>query len=407
MLGLWAATSRLNWSVRLLTVVLLLSLLMWRPLYEPYLTLLSEVGVVVLGVAIWRRSSWRPNFSIGGLLKITTIAAIIVASLARQPDPEIGVTAIAKVTLLGAVAGLCTLGGAWLVASPAQWRLKVAVFGAVTMLLTAAWWGVNYYGEVIDEYLDPWANALLGVTPSPLISWGKALAGVVALTLVAAVLTLLGRRRLAIGSIVALLICAVPTYFAIRLSFPLPKPAGPVAASPAYLEMLGIGNEPTMSAVDNEWGNDPTKWKLLATKVIAAKEEFAKSETIVQQPLTMPLSYDDLLMEDYGPLRSLARCWDGKCQLAVRRGDKDDAYRSLIWLWDYSSQLEGQGILVNALLHSAIEGVAAEAAYKSLPSLSRDQKLAMASRLAAYNADRSDWNATLYRERVFSEHYSG
>ncbi len=128
LLGLWAATSRWHWFARVMVVVCFLALVQWRPLYELYLTLLTQVTTIGVGVAIYRRQwpAWR--FSIAGLLAATAIVAVLVVSLNRTPD-ELELWFELKAVGFGIIGGLLALLASWFVITdwPWKWRLLVGV----------------------------------------------------------------------------------------------------------------------------------------------------------------------------------------------------------------------------------------------------------------------------------------
>lgn len=406
LLGLWAATSRWHWFARTMVVLGVLTPLLWRPIYEPFVTLLIEVAVIVLGVTIYRRNwpTWR--FSVAGLMMLTVPVAVLVAGLVRGPEYDLDVLSYLMFIAYGTLAGMCFLCGAWLLVGP--WHLWKRIATASCLLLTIAVIGMfaNYYAYALDGLIN---MNFFGPPEDPGFAKRLASSGVQlgVIACIAWVFVALARCNRYLVLPIAVLIAGWPIYIAGRLSTPLAIPATPQQMSAAYRDMTTVCESPALKTVEVLHSQEPINWTALQRAVESADGEFARLEKLVGQPLIWPIEFDELNMDYTTARRDAARLWIAKCELAGETDDKLEAYRSLAWLWSYLQNIDQPGLLVDALVLSAIENMVAAESYELHKLLDTTHATQLAQQVAHYQLNRSSWADTEHLEQVFCENYGG
>lgn len=414
LLGLWAATSPRHWFVRTLVVFAVLTPLLYRPIYEPFVTLLVEVGVVVLGVTVWRRNwpSWK--FSIADILMLTVPVAILVASAMRAPETE-----WLRPVGLGVVGGVITIFAAWLAASSWTNRKRLGVFALCLPFLSFGWYWANYvddflswfdlYGTPVTEFNIPeitygslWAAflivmQLLATMIALPFAWDEAAAQIVP-----------GWRR-PLSLVIGIAIALYPAYLAVLLSFPVPLPAGVPTGSLAYVEMISLADAPAFERAESVDSGTSINWKAMAKAVHGAKNDYERTFVLVQEPLTIPVAYDLMMpnLDDSMARRSIARIWAYRAEVARLENDAEAALTACEFLLKYAEQLEGQGLLVDGLISSAVESSGLDETYKAAALLSAEQSKKLVAKLDNHNENRCSLEPMWYRERAFSENTSG
>ncbi|MGI9457016.1 MAG: hypothetical protein ACR2NU_10665 [Aeoliella sp.] len=415
LLGLWAASSRWHWFARTMVVFAVLTPLLWRPIYEPFVTLLVEVAVVVLGVMIYRRNWPKWRFSVRTLLMLTVPVAILTAAAMRAP--EIEWIDGGRTVGLGVVGGAIAMLATWLSRSQWKWWKRAVVIVVALPLLAIGWAATDYIALFADEFiffvsnsttLELWLIDALWATLS------------VAMLLLAVFLLLptilepaedknfrQWLRRLAIG--LAVVIFVFPSYVAWLLSNPLPIPEITHTASPAYLELVELA-ETTAFAKATALGAAATiDWNAMRKAVLAADKEYERALALVDEPQTMPFAYD-LEMPYFGEIgqrRTLARVWSYKAKVARDANDSAAALEACEWPLRYTQELRGQGLLIDALVTTAMEGIGLSDTYHSAHLFDTQQLKRLALQLAIRSRDRPSLEPLWRRERIFSENCAG
>lgn len=428
LLGLWAVLSRWHWAVRTIVPLALIAPLLWRPIYLPFLTLLAEVVTVVLSVAVYRWRWPRVRFSTSGLLLLTVPIAIVVAGLARQPEVDVGLADILRALGFGMLGGLISFAALWLVAGRARWWVRVLAGVGLVLLLAPAWWQLDYLstGEPFtpDMSLGGW-----GTAPPP---WYESAAmympivtGVLIIFLLVAALarpvvrdrlgwqasvpnTVLPRWRFALLAALAILITAPLAFVTYDLSFPLAVPNPLRAASPAYVDLLALTDDNAFAKVQQLAIPDPIQWDKMAAEVDAAADAYQRLHELLAQPLVPSEQYDSLALNDIQQRREVARLLAYQWEVAERRGDTAAMIAACNAMLDFVEQTDGHGVLIDALVHAAIEGIAQGCLHGTTPAIADSNRLRkLRTRLATYNANRWSYQDLLHRERILCENYLG
>lgn len=419
LLGLWAATSPRHWFLRTLVVFAVLTPLLYRPIYEPFVTLLVEVAVVVLGVTIYRRNWPQFRFSIAGLLMLTVPVAVLVAALMRAP--EIGFVSWLQIVGMGVVAGAATLLAAWLVRGRRQLRHRVAFALVAIPVLIAAGAACDYLSASFAPF-D--VKLILNGPLSTFETWLHSLrtALLVTLGMVAVLMLLLpgplrtsgessirNRQRL-VAQLAIVLLALYPIYVVFQLSFPIPIPNPAPTASPAYTRLMELAESPQFTAVEATQAPDPVNMAGMRLAVPAADAEFKRARLLLQQPLIVPVNFVDPNMPHMGDIQSrrvLARAWMCMALVARESNDADNALRAVDSILQFVHQMGTQGLLVDLLVTGSIEGVSHKMVYQTIEILDSTQLAALARRLDNYNNNRSSFEPAIRRDEIFSQHAYG
>ncbi len=407
LLGLWAATSRWHWFARAMVVVCLLALVQWRPLYELYLTLLTQVATIGVGVAIYRRRwpTWR--FSIAGLLMLTVIMAVVLASLLREPEKEFTWQSGLMGVGFGAVGGSLSLLGAWLMATKRRWRWRLLV-GAFAVVVLGYGWGLS--DQLAHQFVEydgdggiflPWS---LGGTSLaiPTMPWLCSLV----LAVVILTLTAVAWRRPRVALPLALLLAALPIYLVCSLSTPLPMPAVR-PASTAYTRLMVLANSPPFAAIENRvWSRSVNK-EDIPLLIRDAEPAYQDAWALMESPIEPGLDLNQWLRDEAGARVSLLRVWASRIMVYRTAGDPQKTADSCFWLWEFVEQIERPGAVTDRIINSAAEGMVSVETYKSLGMLRRDDCVTLARQIARINANRTPWEEIARCERIQYEHFRG
>lgn len=413
LLGLWAATSRWHWFVRTMVVLGLLTPLLWRPIYEPFLTLLTEVATVVLGVTIYRRNwpTWR--FSVAGLMMLTVPVAVLVAAIASAPELRSEMWNV--MVGWGIVGGLTTLLATWVVSNFDLRRRSIArvlSVAAIAMPLLSVGWS---YAQYTDSIMDPcerccesryWSLNELPIY-YPELCWEAllrtlSLAGLCAGPVLLVRLTNSHSSRisnsLATGCFVV--IALWPAWVAVELLTPNPIPEPP-AGDNAFDDVL-----------------------LLAKKIQAQSESAPKSATDAMQdsdyttlvsyldrPIELVDSYSvDSWMDDHTTRKSitvLANALTFRANQADSDGDFQHALECALSLFSLARKLEGQGLGENIELSGSIECLAVGAACPVVQHLTHTRCAKLKYYLVNFIETRPSLGLMLQREKIYQQHFQG
>jgi len=420
LLGLWAATSPQHWFVRTLAVFAALTPLLYRPIYEPFVTLLVEVGVVVLGVTIWRRNWPQFRFSIAGLMMLTVPVAILVAAAMRAP--EYGVTMQlnwGQAAFLSQAASLATLLAAWLVVhrNRSPWRWFVVLIGLPTIV--SVWAASNYVDQIVVYGFD--SLLTLGLSEDVRIYLVAAIEALFLIGIVSAFVVAARnlkadsdkfRVKLAIALAVVAL-TALPVYFAYRLSTPLPIPEQTPLAENGYDRLLELGEWFKWSRLAKAYHAEPQddiKLRLEAGKK-EPTDKFAELERVMSGPIALPpVDYNDAfstLIDDNSLRRQLLYMLSAKSAAAEVRRDWETSFETQLQRLKLCQQLSCGGLLNDALLTAAGESDGAERLWKLKLRLSSDRLVSAAESLLVLDATRESFEAVAHREQTYSENYMG
>lgn len=419
LLGLWAATSERHWFVRTLMVFAVLTPLLDRPIYEPFVTLLVEVATVVLGVTIWRRNWPTFRFSIAGLLMLTVLVAILVASVMRAP--EIGLASWLQIVGMGITAGGAILLAAWLVRGKWRLRYRAPVALLIAMGLTFAGTACDYLSETFVQFDD---QAFLTGTHTPFEMWLRRLAGAaIRLVAVVAIAMLLlpavlgprgegvnGRWAESLARITVFALAALPAWVVWELSNPLAIPDQPPVASPAYTRLMELAESPQFAAILAAYSPDPINMVAMRTAIRSAAAELAEARVLLNKTITLPVSFsafEPLPMDDIQKRREFA--WVLQSQAMVARENEDsamafDACESLI---QYVAQTQGQGLVIGLIVTSGIESIAYSETDDSLDLFNAKQSKALARKLMEFNSPRSSIETAFHYDHIFCENAYG
>jgi hypothetical protein len=271
LLALWAGTSRRHWFVRTALVLAILSPLLVIPALEPFFVLALQSLLVALGVIVYRRkTTQRPanagspidesaqpasriRFSLTTLLLLMVLAAIGATVFVRFP--RLTVPGWISILLNGALSGIATLSGAWMIVSTRKvwvWPLGIVVCIAVGGCLSAFDWFIPSITGIVSGWPpDPSTAALFGVsgTERPIVVWLVIPIGVAMLTMLfafcwsAVVTTQLPSRWLRRCGLACLyfLAAAFPLYVLTKLLTPDPVPQNVLPVPNGYDELVAAG----------------------------------------------------------------------------------------------------------------------------------------------------------------------
>lgn len=414
LLGLWAATSRWHWFARTMVVLGLLMPLLWRPIFEPFVTLLAEVVTIVVGVMIYRRNWPRWRFSIAdglmGMVVVSVLAAGWVSGWSRSYGTETSWFELVQVAGLGLLAGISLLLGAWLVVRPWRWKWKFLTIVPFVLVLSV--------GEPFVNYLANWYYFDGGVV---YMTWSKpegvppGMIVVIPQILVGVLVAMLDRRivedttnvwrGVAVAS--TLLIAAYPLSMAWRLSTPVAVPHDTGESSPAYKALEAMTAQPNLANILNFGGATPVNLIGLGQAVDAAKGDFEQLDRLLEDPLVMAVRYDEFAVEPLTPRRDLMLLLGARSAVARHRGRSHEFFDACKSQFKFIAALEGQGMIVDSLTHKALESTALEEIYLGRGLLDSTQSRELSLLLANYNANRHPLSETLHRERIYLENANG
>lgn len=416
LLGLWAATSRWHWFLRVVVVLGVLSILLLRPMYEPFFIFLTQVGTIAPGVALCRhgRSIWQairggdrrflPRFSLRDLLLVTPIVAV-VAAIAVTARRELDWGYWPVVPGIGVTAGFLTLLAVWLADSISSryWR------GLMPLLMIAP------IGIVYGIYIRQFDFGFFHLPE--MATW----LSVLLLVAAQGVLFLLWRRtwnrsqrdyviHVILPTVLLILVTLFPLFVVWELLHPLPiPPSSALPADDAYAELIALGNRiDDSSPVLQEWYAEPPHENKLASAVAAQEGDYRQLHQLLSRPCQMPTLYDDMTdTDDMAARRRLARFLNAKVSAALASGDINTAYATAIDGIELAARFDNGGVAVDWSTGIACRGLAAGDMYLVSERLDQDALSDARHRLldTAYTVD--NYQAMLGRERVYSQTWAG
>ncbi|HEY3393888.1 MAG TPA: hypothetical protein VGK58_14345, partial [Lacipirellulaceae bacterium] len=283
LLALWAATSPRHWFVRIVIVLGALSPLLLRPMYEPFITFTTQLGVIATGTCIYLRRAvlWEiargrrrivlPRFSIQSLLSATCLIAIATA-VAVAATKRLGSTFWITPAPLGVVAGLTTLLAAWLARVDWSWK-TLSILLIVLVPLSYAYEEADYLRE-LAPVVNFWPHRWPGSSVFPaVVNYLRALAHATSAVALQYVFLLTWRRwlspvsgshipraphRLLIAATM-LLLAAFPVYMVAKLQFPsaIPEKASFSGDDARFQELLALATSFKSTALWRELCADP------------------------------------------------------------------------------------------------------------------------------------------------------
>ena len=452
LLGLWAATSRWHWFLRMGIALIVLSPLLLIPAYEPLLLLLVQLAVVAMGVIVYRRRcsrrsrrgvglhdgnapSRRPSirFSLSTIMLATALAGIALATAVRIPH-EVWF-GWADYLLTGATFGAAVLLSAWLVYGRPRWivRLGVSAVVAVTLSIPQAYF--NDWPEDIVDTLESvdftnwpnwsipvWTTIWFAVVPAALL-----LVAINLLLLRAAGLASLacggpararGRRAvrylLATSSAVLLAATSIPPVTTCwKLLHPLPIPAAKLPDPNGYEDLVAAGkmfDSPILNTAV-----EPQSTGELAAEVAKYSKAYDRCRLGLSREVVCPIwgegedlaENQTLWIEDFSSIRSLARALSMKSELArreLRHADAATVARDIIRL---ASAMERHGTVLHLLVGVAIEGMGKASLCRVTGELSPETCRELVHELSVIEERREPLDEILHRDRILSENAYG
>lgn len=409
-LGLWVATSSRHWFTRTMVASGVLAPLLWRPVYEPFVTLLVELVVVVIGVTVYRRNWPQWRFSIAGLLMLTVPVALLAVAAMRSG--ELIWLQWLDAIMFGLLAGALVLFAAWCAVGKLSLRIKLVSSIFVLPSGAVAWAWLNYIDNGMSQYGD------VGWPPINAIGWPAAWASLqvvlfCSLMVIGVIVVRHGerhqlQRRSFMGWVgIMAMVAAYPAYVLWQLSTPVPVPSAAPVASSAIESLQQLAGDPAFAPIFALANGNSVDWVAMRKAVSDAQPQYDQMRALTDQPLTIPVDYSDAAIlsnqDVLGALRQVARLWSYASTAAQRAGDADEAYAASATLLAMSHQLEGQGFLTDALVISSFESMALADIYQARLLFDPRQEEQLAQLLLRYNAQRPCLGELRHRDRIQSE----
>jgi hypothetical protein len=416
LLGLWAATSRWHWFVRAAVVLGILSVLLLRPMYEPFFIVFAQVATIVIGVAVYRhgRTVWfaitdrewqrLPRFSLAHILLFIALTAAVAATNAAAYR---GLLLDNWLVLagVGSLAGATTLCGAWLYTPHLKWYWRCA-----TLLILVAMFGVGFW--VISGFaLIPYAFDLY--TTGPVL----AISGVMSFILQCMFFLVwiwassinYGRGQWLLRVTAIAVVAAFPSFVLLELLNPLPIPAD--ESSPVdntYDELVQLGNRVESSQVLAEWGAETLDYDKLISAIESQQDDVAELQDLLERPCEVLRSYDSLpTYENQRAIRSLGYLLNAQAISGRRRGNADVALAASLDGLHLASRVEVGGFTTDWWVAFACRGMAVYSLYRISDQLDAEQcKVAQEClRNTAFSED--EMLKALHREQILNENLYG
>lgn len=415
LLGLWAATSRWHWFTRTMVVLGLLMPLLWRPIFEPFVTLVAEVTTIVLGVTIYRRNWPRWRFSIAEVLMGMVVVSVFAAGLARLPEMDFYLW---RATIgLGVVAGCCTLLAAWLATSTSWMQLGYRMMGAgLTLVVLAFGWSFSEYTRLVFDVCERrcgaphWCyHAFSEFLMNDLLAmFAEGFVNTVVLIALLGLPLLLWRWRARLpevtrGGLLGASVTAIaawPVAVAWELLTPMPIPS-PTSEDNAYPDLVAIGSRQSV--------HNPITISKQAVSI--ADDDIELIRHCLNRPIEVTTHYRKeawkLNYHNWDAIRGLvdAIAARGENARAIRSGDTALATTEL--LFDLANRLRDQGVGNDLALWAHIESQAVIDAYKILPQLTVDEQRDLEQRIIRCAAVQPSLANTFQRQCCYEEHATG
>jgi hypothetical protein len=444
LIALWAATSPRHWFVRTLAFLGVLSPLLLIPAIEVFVALALQGAIVVVGIALGRRfvrlragssptpantARSRPRFSLTTLLCATALSGIAAAIAAKAP--LLNGYAWQSVAAIGFYGGASTLVGYW-AATRATWRRVVgAVFLAFFLGLLISL--VPYYFDWFvpsaessgswPPSSDPFTLSLFVGSEPPSSTWLDYMGPSVVLLVFAFALIFRswdseaasrrgrwGKVVLAVGAAGSLAAVAVPALAALYMLLTpdpipvvkLPSPNGfddlSAAAEMSQATPIGKGMIDVETATESQ----------LIQQSLAAKQALERLQQGLDRKSLVPVDYHspDVLTNIQG-MRDSSRCLAAEGRLAELQHRPEDAVEHYLTAVDFGIASCRDGLMIDALVGSAISGVGASGIHELRNDLSEETCRVSAQRIWQALAEAEAADAFLFRDRIWSQHALG
>ncbi len=318
LVALWGATSPRHWFVRTAVVLAMLSPLLLRPMYEPLVTLTTQIVAIVSAVRIcsqravlWealrgRRKNLLPRFSMQFVLAATCLVAIVTA-LAVAATKRLGSTFWITPASLGVVAGVTTLLAAWLTRVIWSWKSLLILLVALGSL-SYAYQETDYLKElapVVNFWPHRWPDS--SILPA-VVSYLCALAHVASAVALQYAFLLAWRRWLSLESgdrsfraaprlLIAttmLLFAAFPVYIVTKLQFPcaIPVEVSFPGDDDRFRDLLALSDSFKGTALWQELCANQVNEQRVTKAVKRQASEFDELHRLLKQPLLRPVTVD-------------------------------------------------------------------------------------------------------------------
>ena len=421
LLGLWAATSRWHPFIRTTIVLAILSVLLLRPMFEPFVMLVSQVATIAAGVAVyrWLRSRTqrlateskrtRYQFSLQTLLFVSTLAALAAAVWAKTP--VLGWRVWLGYLGVGSAAGVGTLCVALVAASIEKWWIRlISLLGAIIFCALA------FTPSMFAHELATDPNHAFGRSGLLLTS---VFTTIQLLTQLVIIRMWRGRTRSEIGKSewwnrriarpTAIALCSLlftlPSYVTWRLLKPLPPLVLNTMTPNSFDELTKLGDKLGRSPLITAYNADPIDMSRLASELANHHADYEQLDRLLKTPCVIPdpMRSWELSLIDW---RSLARASVAKTDVARASGRLNDSLEASQQTLSIARGLRG-GIFSDYLMGLAIEGMGVYGIFKSCPDFNAVQCQHAIDALRMHDGNREAFSDVALRDQRYIEHAEG
>lgn len=409
LLGLWAATSRWHPFLRTTIVLAILSVLLLRPMFEPFVMLVSQVATIAAGVAAYRwlknrkqanaadAKRTRYQFSLKTLLFVSTLVAMGAAVVAKLPVKPFGITWL-PILANGFWAGIATiLSVAPLSGRPAWWKPVLTLIGIA----------VGAYA--VSESFYPFLK-LSGLPIKPPISNHTGIIIgfgflVTSSQLLVALFWKLGivpdtqrNRRFWLTSSLVLfsILFAFPATMVWRLVNHLPPPPPNPMKPNAYSELMALGASIRQSSLGSAISADPIDMKRISSEVANHAAFYQQLDRLLTQPAAIPKPLDSW-KADIAARRDIGRALVFRADVARESANNSDALAGYFDTLQFTRAFQG-GITVDWMTSCAIEGMGVGGIYGLIDNLDASQCDIAIERLMSFDSSRESIDEVAFRD---------
>ncbi|NOY42545.1 MAG: hypothetical protein GXP26_12005 [Planctomycetes bacterium] len=445
LLAAWAATSPKHWFLRTGVFVAVLALLLLIPAYEPFVAFVLQGAVVAAGVQCtrwWRqrkeaedRSSPRTQFSLATLLLVTVYVAIAAAVATRLP--ALNFRAWQSVVLIGAISGLATLLGLWIVHGRlVRWWLRVVVgfILALSISLPLVWGDWFVLSAVYYPWPPPapgsvWSKGIYGgySDSDPIAVWIPITISIIGIF--CGIFLLLFRfvvtdpiatcmvprlKRITTGYSLLLLASVLlipPAFVYYQLMTPLPIPQTDLPDPNGYDALVVACKMAANSKFNNlmyDYYTTPTKE--LAATVKTMEWAYEQVQVGLAEDVQIPVDYKadtNAEIDTITSRRALARAIAGRGWLAQIEERFEDAVRNYLDVIKLGYALRRGGLIVDAHVGSAISGMGRYALFNQRNRISETTCTELVAALTELESQCENDDDFVLRNRIWRQHAKG
>lgn len=437
LIGAWTAAGRGHVAGRVLVGIAPTGALWSIGAFELIPLYLAQWAATAAAVLLWRRlqrrkatqnkvtepalasTRERPTFSLGGLLLVIAVFAMLWRAFANWPEPTL---------LVGTATGVSVVS--MYVAISRQWLMARLTVWVICM--TLGWIAFRAYFEIVarkNVLLSAFDNKPVDVLAASPIVIALLTSGILMVLKCLGMLPIFAqsplrprleesklrsagfrtflRTALVILSVV-MVVPPIAAYFAILTSAPIPR--FPPLAINGYHALLRIGQAITPGP---DVGVAQQSIAQLRSHVELNSRRVAEARDTLEKPCRVIVEYKDFtgldnpMFDEPGHLRNISHAFSAAAILADREGNYSEAASHLLDTFRLGHALQREGTMVHFLVGSAIIQVPEIGLVALHAKLGRDEKEAVAQALRRISETAPGVEGCLAVERAWQDRANG